>query len=582
MDTQERVTRLEVLVGGPTSSDDGRTIFEQLQSLTEGMKDLSSRVSDIPGTSRSKDEATAGLLEEFRDIIEALHTDVVLLKQVVARYPQPGLVDRAAEESSVPGRLKVPEPKKFEGARSAKDLGNFIWDMEEYFVAANIPEERQVSLASMFLSGDAKLWYRTRTEEDRSAGRPRMETWNSLKEELREQFLPSNTTWVARDRLKNLRQSGTVREYVQEFSSCLLDIRNMSEEDKLFNFISGLQPWAQVELRQQKVGDLPAALVAADALVDLQPRSGVKEDTQGKMTKGGRDSQREGRRPFRPKRGPDVASGSRDRGPGVPASGCFLCGGPHRAKQCPSRGKVNALVADADQDQEEEPLARASTLQILGALRAERSASEGAGLIYVPCVVNGRAVSALVDTGATHNFVSNGMALELGLKTGIVTSKVKAVNSQARQVQGIARNVGICLGKYEGRVDLMVIELDDFDLILGNPFMRSAGVGVFPQLEGILIANEAGACFVRGQRGSSGVKCSTVREEHLSAMQVTRECTGDLTGLAGVVMIQPDQVVRVPDLLVDAESTELPMGSSERTIVHQIELVPGRVPAPAH
>ena len=174
------------------------------------------------------------------------------------------------------------------------------------------------------------------------------------------------------------------------------------------------------------------------------------------------------------------------------------------------------------------------------------------------------------------------MALELGLKTGIVTSKIKAVNSQARQVEGIARNVRISLGEYEGRVDFLVVELDDFDLILGMPFMRSAGVGVFPQLEGILIANEAGASFVRGQRGSSGVKCSTVKEEHLSAMQVTRECREALTDLAGMVMIQPDQVVVVLDLLVGLQSTELPTGSPEKTIVHQIELVPGTTPAPAH
>ena len=202
--------------------------------------------------------------------------------------------------------------------------------------------------------------------------------------------------------------------------------------------------------------------------------------------------------------------------------------------------------------------------------------------MYVPCVVNGRAVSALVDTGATHNFVSNGMALELGLKTRINSGKIKAVNSQATRIVGIARNVPISLGEYEGRLDLTVIELDDFDLILGISFMRSAGVGVFPQLEGILIANEAGASFVRGQRGPSGVKNNTIKEEHLSAMQVTRVCTGDLTDLVGTVEIRSDKVVVVSNLLVAAKTTELPKGSPEKTIVQQIELVPGRVPAPAH
>lgn len=38
----------------------------------------------------------------------------------------------------------------------------------------------------------------------------------------------------------------------------------------------------------------------------------------------------------------------------------------------------------------------------------------------------------------------------------------------------------VYLGEYEGQVDLMVIEMDDFDLILGNAFMRTAVMGVFP------------------------------------------------------------------------------------------------------
>lgn len=41
-----------------------------------------------------------------------------------------------------------------------------------------------------------------------------------------------------------------MHEYVKEFSSLMLDIMNMFEEDKLFNFMSGLELWAQVELRR--------------------------------------------------------------------------------------------------------------------------------------------------------------------------------------------------------------------------------------------------------------------------------------------------------------------------------------------
>ena len=41
-----------------------------------------------------------------------------------------------------------------------------------------------------------------------------------------------------------------MRDYVKEFSFLMLDIKNMSEEDKLFNFVFGLQTWAQTVLKK--------------------------------------------------------------------------------------------------------------------------------------------------------------------------------------------------------------------------------------------------------------------------------------------------------------------------------------------
>jgi hypothetical protein len=126
----------------------------------------------------------------------------------------------------------------------------------------------------MYLSGDAKLWWRTRIKEDLNAGRPKIETWDRLKQELKEQFLPNNTSWLAREDLKKLKQDRSLRDYVKEFSSLILDIENMFEENRLFNFMSGIQPWAQAELRRQKVKDLSFAITAADSLVDFKTVTG--------------------------------------------------------------------------------------------------------------------------------------------------------------------------------------------------------------------------------------------------------------------------------------------------------------------
>ena len=50
----------------------------------------------------------------------------------------------------------------------------------------------QVTITTMYLTGDAKLWWRTRTSDDAAAGRPKIESWEILKKELKDQFLPMN------------------------------------------------------------------------------------------------------------------------------------------------------------------------------------------------------------------------------------------------------------------------------------------------------------------------------------------------------------------------------------------------------
>lgn len=90
--------------------------------------------------------------------------------------------------------------------------------------------------------------------------------------------------------------------------------------------------------------------------MDLQPRIGVKDDMLSKKTIGGRNSRPNGKeKSFRPKKKKsDFRSGNKDRRLDVRKSGCFLYNGPHRARDCPTKAKIGALVAAVDIGQEEE------------------------------------------------------------------------------------------------------------------------------------------------------------------------------------------------------------------------------------
>ncbi|KAK3020048.1 hypothetical protein RJ639_003361 [Escallonia herrerae] len=104
----------------------------------------------------------------------------------------------------------------------------------------------------------------------------------------------------------------------------------------------------------------------------------------------------------------------------------------------------------------------------------------GKGLMYVDIKVNGTAIRAMVDTGATHNYISSTEVERLGLTLEKGCGRVKAINSAAQPVAGIARYVLIKIGPYEGRTNFSVVIIDDFKLILGLEFLRDTKTTVMP------------------------------------------------------------------------------------------------------
>ncbi|GAV69563.1 hypothetical protein CFOL_v3_13064, partial [Cephalotus follicularis] len=102
-------------------------------------------------------------------VVEYLQAEIMVVKRAIRGQ---GV---AAE---TPSKVKLSEPKSFAGTRSAKDLENFLWDMEQYFKAARIPEGEKVTITSMYLTGDAKLWWRTRMDDgETDSGRAKIELW---------------------------------------------------------------------------------------------------------------------------------------------------------------------------------------------------------------------------------------------------------------------------------------------------------------------------------------------------------------------------------------------------------------------
>ena len=62
--------------------------------------------------------------------------------------------------------VEVLKPHMFSGKRDAKELDNFLWNMERYFEAITLNDEAaKVCSAILYLTDNATLWWHSRFME---------------------------------------------------------------------------------------------------------------------------------------------------------------------------------------------------------------------------------------------------------------------------------------------------------------------------------------------------------------------------------------------------------------------------------
>ncbi|KAA0032950.1 uncharacterized protein E6C27_scaffold269G00270 [Cucumis melo var. makuwa] len=126
-----------------------------------------------------------GISEDFRAALDVVRNEIADVNARLSLTMR-AMANQALAGGAIPvSRVKIPEPKPFCGTRDAKALENYIFDLKQYFRATNtVTEEAKVTLATMHLSEDAKLWWRSRFV-DMQEGRCTIDTWDALKTELR-------------------------------------------------------------------------------------------------------------------------------------------------------------------------------------------------------------------------------------------------------------------------------------------------------------------------------------------------------------------------------------------------------------
>ena len=184
------------------------------------------------------------------------------------------------------GHPKGPTPPEFHGTKTGGyEIDSWVRDMRVQFTfygARVFPDDAaKVRHAAMFLKGRAAEWW---DAEDKSSGVE--SSWDRFVERLRERYRPMRAAVIARERLRRLKQTGSVSAYADVFQKELTPIADMSASDQIFNFVTGLSSVAVAnKVREKEPKSLHEAMdVAVRAEVFLAAgRSGYTHSGHGQF-----------------------------------------------------------------------------------------------------------------------------------------------------------------------------------------------------------------------------------------------------------------------------------------------------------
>ena len=480
--------------------------------------------------------------------------------------------------------IKVPKPDVYNGVRNATVVDNFLFGLERYFVALGVrDDEARINHAPTFLRDAAQLWWR-RKYADQSGNA--IHSWEQFKAELRKHFVPHNAEIESRGKLRRLRHTGSILDYVKEFTTLMLEIGDLPEKEALFQFKDGLKDWAKIELDRRNVQTLDDAIAAAEMLVDYSAQSKGKkpgpEKYGGKPDKTKNFGRKDGGKvkTFQWKNGKnDGAHRGESSNPPKP---CFICKGPHWTRDCPNRKALNALVAKFQEIKqvEDAPGPQIGSMQQIGVMKKETTV-EHKGLLYGSIRIEGKEATAMFDTGASHNFMDVQEAKRLGLKYKEETGTVKVVNAREQSIHGVAKGVLVKIGDWQKRLDFSVLPMDDFNIVLG--------LGFFDKVVTLLDSNRGTLSIIDGLMTTIPIRRGKP-VKMLSALQFKRGVTKNQCYVATMKTLEgeeaktdeppvPDNVQKVLDEYKDIMPSELPKKlPPRREVDHEIELEPGAKP----
>ncbi|XP_050906646.1 uncharacterized protein LOC127120280 [Lathyrus oleraceus] len=481
------------------------------QELSLMKVDFSDSIAEVQQTARENQRALIQMMEKVleKKVVEA--EDDASLEKVTTTTKLKG---EALDEFR--RSVKKVELPVFSG----DDPAGWISRAEVYFHVQDTSATVKVGLAQLSMEGPTIHFFNSLLEENRDL------TWEELRSELMERYGGLGEGDVY-EKLTEIRQRGTMEEYIQEFERLTSQIPRLPDKQFLGYFLHELRG----EIRGRVRSFVAMGPIARTKLFHVtraveretsggsgwirnpkpsgsnKANSGRNGGTDWVFVKGGQNSGLNyGNGPKGPNNPPcddKPVTGERKKG-GARDKGfthlsyqelmnrkqkglCYKCGGPfHPLHQCPDKQLRVMILDDEDGGEEEAKLLavevdesekeRDGEMSVMNLYEMEVPRRERLQTLKLRATINGVPVVVLIGSGATHNFIAKLLVQKLSWRVETTPDFIiKLGDGFQTTTRGKCNHVLFKIGEVTSEIEAYLFDLEGVGVVLGMAWLKSLG-----------------------------------------------------------------------------------------------------------
>ncbi|WVZ24507.1 hypothetical protein V8G54_003051 [Vigna mungo] len=397
-----------------------------------------------------------------------------------------------------------------------EDPAGWIARAEVYFNVQETREAVRVNLAHLCMEGSTIHFFQSLLNEYEEL------TWEDLKKEMLERYGGMGEGSVY-DQLGSLKQTRSAEDCIRSFEYLIIQVPRMHDEQLFSYFTQGLKDDIRARIRSLHVAN-PLSRgrmmnVARAIEVELSGRSKM---WQGRGEPRGEGKTQVGNRPVfsvlgktgptqnggnwggngtgpgeKKEWGGQSRTGPKDRGANhltyqdlldrKQKGLCYKCGGVFGPLHlCPVKQlrvimvneeiQVTCDKGEEEIDNDEEEYEVVALCTALNICAIASSNGDQPRTMKLRGMIGEIPMLVLIDSGATHNFISRRLVEALGWKwERTKQKKVLMGDGHKSKTQGVCRGIKVRFDEGEFEIDAFLFDLEDIDIILGMSWLMTLG-----------------------------------------------------------------------------------------------------------